>query len=54
MPYESNKQRKFFEMCRNNPSKAKGKCPPKKVVKEFHDAEYHSKNTWWTPHKKQP
>jgi hypothetical protein len=41
MPYKSTKQRKFFEMCKNNPGSANKACPPKKVLNEFHQAEYH-------------
>lgn len=41
MPYKSDKQRRFFEMCRNSSGKATKACPPKKVLNEFHQAEYH-------------
>ena len=35
MPAKSAKQQRYMGMCANNPGKAKGKCPPKKVAKEF-------------------
>lgn len=35
MPAKTHKQQRFMAMCLHNPSKAKGKCPPKKVAKEF-------------------
>lgn len=40
MPYKSDAQRKYFEGCRSNPTQMKGKCPPKKVLDEFHRASY--------------
>ncbi len=39
MPYASEKQARYFRMCRHSPGKAKGKCPARKVLKEFEDAE---------------
>lgn len=36
MPYKSKAQMHFFEGCRANPDKMSGKCPPKKVLSEFH------------------
>jgi hypothetical protein len=41
MPYKSDKQRRLFEMCRNNPGSAKGACPPANVVEKFHQETYH-------------
>lgn len=35
MPAVSKKQQKFMAMCAHNPSKAYGKCPSKKVAREF-------------------
>lgn len=37
MPAKSDKQQKFMGMCSTpeGRKKAKGKCPPKKVAKEF-------------------
>ena len=40
MPYKSDKQRRLFEACRANPSKVDAPCPPRKVLEEFHKAEY--------------
>jgi len=34
-PAVSAKQQRFMAMCANNPSKAQGKCPSKKVAREF-------------------
>ena len=35
MPAKTAKQQRFMAMCAHTPSKAKGKCPSKKVAKEF-------------------
>jgi hypothetical protein len=35
MPAVSKKQQRFMALCSHHPEKAKGKCPPKKVAKEF-------------------
>jgi hypothetical protein len=35
MPAKSKKQQKFMGMCEHAPAMAKGKCPSKKVAKEF-------------------
>lgn len=35
MPYKSEKQNRFFEMCRHNPGKAKKPCPTPKVIQKF-------------------
>jgi hypothetical protein len=35
MPAVSRKQQRFMAMCAHNPKHAKGKCPAKKVAKEF-------------------
>ena len=35
MPAKTPKQQRFMAGCEHNPSKMKGKCPPKKVAKEF-------------------
>lgn len=35
MPAYTPKQQKFMAMCKHNPGKARGKCPPKKVAEEF-------------------
>ena len=35
MPAKTLKQQRFMALCATNPSKAKGKCPPKKVAREF-------------------
>jgi hypothetical protein len=35
MPAKSAKQQRFMAMCLHDPKKVKGKCPPKKVAKEF-------------------
>ena len=34
-PATSEKQRRFMAMCAHDPSKARGKCPSKKVASEF-------------------
>jgi hypothetical protein len=41
MPYKSDKQRRLFEMCRNNAGSVQGACPPPKVVEKFHQETYH-------------
>jgi len=43
MPYRSEKQARYFRLCAHNPSKATKKCPPKKVLREFEDAEQRKK-----------
>lgn len=43
MPYKSERQRRFMKLCSNNPSKAKAQCPPKKVLREFADAQKRKK-----------
>lgn len=35
MPAVSAKQQRFMAMCAHSPGKAKGRCPSKKVAKEF-------------------
>lgn len=35
MPAKSKAQQRFMAACANNPESMKGKCPPKKVAKEF-------------------
>ncbi len=35
MPAVSKAQRRFMGMCEHDPGSAQGKCPPKKVAKEF-------------------
>lgn len=35
MPAKTKKQQQFMAICAHTPSKAKGKCPPKKVAREF-------------------
>ena len=35
MPAVSKKQQQFMAICVHNPSKARGKCPSKKVAREF-------------------
>lgn len=35
MPAKSAKQQRFMALCAFNPSKARGKCPPKSVAREF-------------------
>lgn len=35
MPAKSERQRKFMAICSHTPSKARGKCPSKKVAREF-------------------
>jgi len=35
MPAKTEKMRRYMAMCAHSPSKAKGKCPPKKVAREF-------------------
>jgi hypothetical protein len=35
MPAVSNKQVRFMQMCLHSPQKAQGKCPSKKVAREF-------------------
>jgi hypothetical protein len=34
-PAVSERQRKFMAICSHEPGKAKGKCPSKKVAREF-------------------
>lgn len=43
MPYKSDKQARFFRLCSHAPAKAKGKCPPRKVLDEFESAEQRKK-----------
>jgi hypothetical protein len=43
MPYVSVAQRDFMEGCRSNPEAMKGKCPPKKVLDEFHRESFRDK-----------
>jgi hypothetical protein len=45
MPYRSSRQKRFMEMCKNNPGDANKACPPKKVLNEFHQAEYPTETT---------
>lgn len=35
MPAKTRKQQQFMAICAHTPGKAKGKCPPKKVAREF-------------------
>lgn len=35
MPAVSPKQQRFMGACAHNPEKMEGKCPPKKVAREF-------------------
>lgn len=35
MPAKTRKQQRFMAMCAHSPKHAKGKCPSKKVAKEF-------------------
>jgi hypothetical protein len=35
MPYKSEKQRRYFKMCKKNPGKARGKCPSKSAIRKF-------------------
>lgn len=35
MPATSKRQQRFMAICAHNPGKARGKCPSKKVAKEF-------------------
>lgn len=35
MPAKSKKQQRFMAACAHNPESMKGKCPPKKVAREF-------------------
>lgn len=35
MPAVSERQRKFMAICAHEPGKSKGKCPSKKVAREF-------------------
>lgn len=35
MPAKTVKQQRFMAMCAHDPGKAKGKCPSKKVAREF-------------------
>jgi len=35
MPAKTEKQARFMRMCAHNPGAAKGKCPSKKVAREF-------------------
>ena len=39
MPSRSSKQAKFMAMCSHSPERAKGKCPPAKVSREFNAAD---------------
>lgn len=41
MPSRTEKQRRFMEMCstREGRKKAKGKCPPQKVAREYRAAD---------------
>lgn len=34
--YLSEAQRNLFEACLNNPGSVQGKCPPRKVLEEYH------------------
>lgn len=35
MPAKTAKQYGFMQLCANNPEKARGKCPPRSVAKEY-------------------
>ena len=35
MPAKTERQARFMRMCAHSPGKARGKCPPKKVAREF-------------------
>jgi len=35
MPAKTKRQQRFMALCANNPRKARKKCPPKKVAREF-------------------
>lgn len=35
MPASSRRQQRYMAMCAHTPSKARGKCPSKRVAKEF-------------------
>lgn len=35
MPAKTQKMQSFMALCSHSPSKARGKCPPKKVAEEF-------------------
>ena len=39
MPSKTAKQARFMAMCAHSPGKAKGKCPPQKVSREFNQAD---------------
>lgn len=39
VPFKSPKQKRFFGMCKGNPSAAKKKCPSKSVINEFFRAD---------------
>lgn len=39
MPSKTIKQARFMAMCTHNPNVAQDKCPPKKVAKEFNEAD---------------
>lgn len=39
MPSKTRAQERFFAMCANNAEKARGKCPPAKVSREWHAAD---------------
>jgi hypothetical protein len=47
MPAVSRKQQKFMAMCKHNPGKVRGKCPPAKVAEEFS----HRPKRWPKQHK---
>ena len=35
MPAKTTKQQQFMGICAHHPEKARGKCPPKEVAREF-------------------
>lgn len=39
MPSTSKAQSRFMAGCARNPEKMKGKCPPKRVAREYHKAD---------------
>jgi hypothetical protein len=39
MPTVSPEQRAFFHLCKENPGKATKKCPPRRVIDEFLEAD---------------
>lgn len=45
MPFKSEAQRRFFELCKHHPEKARKKCPSLKVIEEYERADREEKES---------